>query len=104
MPRAERSPYRPKGQDANSLHTFRCRISLALYDFFGEEGMISCNRAVSRHSRQALAHYAACMPSHQHEVLLLLFHNRPQLAAELLRDVLHVDPPRYAKARSALPS
>ena len=39
------------------------------------------------------------MPSHQHEVLLLLFHNRPQLAAELLRDVLHVDPPRYAKAR-----
>jgi Domain of unknown function (DUF4351) len=39
------------------------------------------------------------MPSHQHEVLLLLFHNRPELAAELLREVLHVDPPPYARAR-----
>ncbi|HKR33533.1 MAG TPA: hypothetical protein VJT10_01775, partial [Steroidobacteraceae bacterium] len=39
------------------------------------------------------------MPSHQHEVLLLLFQNRPQLAAELLREVLHAEPPPYAKAR-----
>jgi hypothetical protein len=39
------------------------------------------------------------MPSHQHEVLLLLFHNRPELAAELLREALQVDPPPYAKAR-----
>jgi hypothetical protein len=39
------------------------------------------------------------MPSHQHEVLLLLFHNRPQLAAELLREALRIDPPPYAKAR-----
>lgn len=39
------------------------------------------------------------MPSREHELLLLLFQNRPQLAAELLREVLHVEPPPYAKVR-----
>jgi hypothetical protein len=39
------------------------------------------------------------MPSIQHEALLLLFRNRPQLAPELLRDVLQVELPAYAEAR-----
>lgn len=39
------------------------------------------------------------MPSSEHELLLLLFQNRPQLAAELLQEVLHVAPPPYAKVR-----
>jgi hypothetical protein len=39
------------------------------------------------------------MPSREHEHLLLLFQNRPALAAELLREVLHVEPPPYAKVR-----
>ena len=39
------------------------------------------------------------MPSLQHESLLLLFRNRPELAPELLRDVLHVELPAYAEAR-----
>lgn len=39
------------------------------------------------------------MPSREHELLLLLFQNRPQLAAELLREVLHVEPPPYVKVR-----
>ena len=30
------------------------------------------------------------MPSTSHEALVLLFRNRPTLAAELLRDVFHV--------------
>jgi hypothetical protein len=39
------------------------------------------------------------MPSLQHESLLLLFRNRPELAPELLRDVLHVAVPAYSEAR-----
>lgn len=39
------------------------------------------------------------MPSQLHEALLLLFRNRPTLAAELLRDALHVELPPYSEAR-----
>jgi hypothetical protein len=39
------------------------------------------------------------MPSQHHEALLLLFRNRPLLAAELLRDALHVELPRFTEAR-----
>ena len=39
------------------------------------------------------------MPSQLHEALLLLFRNRPELAPELLRDVMHMNLPRYSLAR-----
>ena len=39
------------------------------------------------------------MPSHLHESLLFLFRNRPVLAPELLRDVLHVELPPFTGAR-----
>jgi len=39
------------------------------------------------------------MPSQLHEVLLLLFRNRPELAPELLRDALNVELPDYTLAR-----
>jgi hypothetical protein len=39
------------------------------------------------------------MPSLQHEALLLLFRNRPELAPELLRDVLQIALPAYTEAR-----
>jgi hypothetical protein len=39
------------------------------------------------------------MPSLQHEALLLLFRNRPLLAPELLRDVLHQPLPLFTEAR-----
>ena len=39
------------------------------------------------------------MPSQLHECLLLLFRNRPSLAAELLREVLQVELPHYTEAR-----
>lgn len=39
------------------------------------------------------------MPSITHEALLLLFRNRPELAPELLRDVLGMPLPAYAEAR-----
>jgi hypothetical protein len=39
------------------------------------------------------------MPSMTHEALVLLFRNRPELAPELLRDVLGVALPAYAEAR-----
>jgi hypothetical protein len=39
------------------------------------------------------------MPSIPHEALVLLFRNRPELAPELLRDVLGVALPAYAEAR-----
>jgi hypothetical protein len=39
------------------------------------------------------------MPSQLHEALLLLFRNRPALAPELLRDVLHLDLPPFTDAR-----
>jgi hypothetical protein len=39
------------------------------------------------------------MVSQLHEALLLLFRNRPTLAAELLRDALHVELPEYTEAR-----
>ncbi len=41
------------------------------------------------------------MPSQLHEALLLLFRNRPELAAELLREALHVDLPAYSHAAIA---
>lgn len=40
------------------------------------------------------------VPSLTHESFLLLFKNRPELAAELLRDVLHVELPAYAEIRT----
>jgi hypothetical protein len=39
------------------------------------------------------------MPSQLHEALLQLFRNRPMLAPELLRDVLHVALPEFTEAR-----
>ena len=39
------------------------------------------------------------MPSQLHEALLLLFRNRPALAAELLRDALRVELPAFSDAR-----
>lgn len=39
------------------------------------------------------------MPSQLHEMLLLLFRNRPALAPELLREVLKVDLPEYSEVR-----
>lgn len=39
------------------------------------------------------------MPSQLHETLLLLFRNRPSLAADLLRDALHVDLPPHSEVR-----
>jgi hypothetical protein len=39
------------------------------------------------------------MPSHLHEALLLLFHNRPALAPELLREALQVQLPDYTDVR-----
>lgn len=39
------------------------------------------------------------MPSQLHEMLLLLFRNRPKLAAELLRDALSFPVPEYTEAR-----
>ncbi|HEU4625211.1 MAG TPA: hypothetical protein VFS52_10635 [Steroidobacteraceae bacterium] len=39
------------------------------------------------------------MPSHLHEAHLLLFQNQPTLAAQLMRDVLHVSIPSYTEAR-----
>ena len=39
------------------------------------------------------------MPSQLHEVLLLLFRNRPALAPELLREALHMELPQYTTAR-----
>jgi len=39
------------------------------------------------------------MPSFQHEALLQLFRNRPLLAPELLRDVLHQRLPEFTEAR-----
>jgi hypothetical protein len=43
------------------------------------------------------------MPSITHEALVLLFRNRPELAPELLRDVLGVALPAYAEARIIKP-
>ncbi|HEY6726436.1 MAG TPA: hypothetical protein VI197_20510 [Polyangiaceae bacterium] len=39
------------------------------------------------------------MPSQLHEMLLLLFRNRPALAPELLREALHVELPAYSEVR-----
>lgn len=39
------------------------------------------------------------MPSQLHECLLLLFRNRPGLAAELLRESLRLELPAYTEAR-----
>jgi hypothetical protein len=39
------------------------------------------------------------MVSMQHEGLLLLFRNRPELAPELLRDVLGLSLPKWSEAR-----
>jgi hypothetical protein len=38
------------------------------------------------------------MPSYEHEGLIRLFRNRPDLAPELLRDVLGIELPAYSKA------
>jgi hypothetical protein len=39
------------------------------------------------------------MPSYEHEGLIRLFRNRPELAPELLRDALHIELPAYSEAR-----
>lgn len=39
------------------------------------------------------------MPSRLHEDILRLFHNRPTLAAELVREALHANLPEYKEAR-----
>lgn len=39
------------------------------------------------------------MPSRMHEVLILLFRNRPDLAPELLREALQIELPAYTQAR-----
>ncbi len=39
------------------------------------------------------------MPSQLHEMLLLLFRNRPALAPELVREALHVELPSYSEVR-----
>lgn len=41
------------------------------------------------------------MPSLDHESLVVLFRNHPELAAELLREALHLALPRYTEARLA---
>ena len=41
------------------------------------------------------------MPSLDHESLVLLFRNQPELAAQLLREALHVELPVYTEARLA---
>jgi hypothetical protein len=41
------------------------------------------------------------MPSLDHESLVLLFRNQPELAAQLLRDALHLELPAYTEARLA---
>src|SRR6478752_7603356 len=41
------------------------------------------------------------MPSLDHESLVLLFRNQPELAAQLLREALHVELPAYTEARLA---
>lgn len=42
---------------------------------------------------------ALAMPSFSHEGCVRLFYNRPELAVELLRDVLGVRVPAYTEAR-----
>ena len=39
------------------------------------------------------------MPSYEHEGLIRLFRNRPELAPELLRDALSIELPAYSEAR-----
>lgn len=41
------------------------------------------------------------MPSLDHELLILLFRNQPELAAQLLREALHLELPAYTEARLA---
>jgi hypothetical protein len=41
------------------------------------------------------------MPSLTHETLILLFRNQPELAAQLLREALHLELPAYTEARLA---
>jgi len=48
---------------------------------------------------RAFGYRRRIMPSQLHEALLLLFRNRPMLAAELLRDALHVELLAYTDAR-----
>jgi hypothetical protein len=49
----------------------------------------------------AVALWCAPMPSLDHESLILLFRNQPELAAQLLRDALHLELPAYTEARLA---
>ena len=49
--------------------------------------------------RRVLCHSGARMLSMPHEALLLLFRNRPTLAAELLSDTLNVPLPTFTDAR-----
>ena len=51
------------------------------------------------HSPDALS--SRPMPSLDHELLIELFRNQPELAAQLLRDALHLELPAYTEARLA---
>jgi len=44
---------------------------------------------------------STAMPSLDHESLIVLFRNQPELAAQLLRDALHLELPAYTEARLA---
>jgi hypothetical protein len=54
-------------------------------------------RSVRRLWREVVA--SAAMPSLLHEGLLALIRDRPEFAAELLREVLHVNVPEFTRAR-----
>lgn len=60
--------------------------------------MLRCPPCPTQEDRRPLWR-AARMPSRLHEDLLRLFHNRPALAAELVRAALHAELPDYAEAR-----
>jgi hypothetical protein len=44
-------------------------------------------------------HYCAAMPSQLHEVLVMFFRNRPELAPLLLEEALNVKLPPYTDLR-----
>ncbi len=62
--------------------------------------MFTVVRHLSQHGNTTLSLVAfAAMPSQLHEMLLLLFRNRPALVPDLLRDALHVELPVYSEVR-----
>src|SRR6478609_4054895 len=51
--------------------------------------------------RDVVGLWSASMPSLDHESLIQLFRNQPELAAQLLREALHLELPAYTEARLA---